>query len=448
MNSLIKLSKELPFIIALTKFKKELDSFRPFPQDVENNVFQKLRLDWNYNSNAIEGNSFTRGETVSLIMEGVTAKGKPLKDALDIKGHNHAIDFVMSLIKEERSLSESDIRSLHKLVLGEDFFNAAETEDGKPTRKIIRAGQYKTQPNHVKTTTGEIHYYATPEETPAKMQELMAWYTEAAQTKGIHPVVLASLFHHKFVEIHPFDDGNGRMTRLLTNFILLKYGYPVSVVKTENRSAYYAALSQADNGQVIPIIEFISETVRDTFEIMLKGIHGEDISEEDDLDKEIELFRKEIGYRVNFKVLRDDVDIFSFLFELVKYPSIKLLKFSDLFINKLMRIEHNNIQVSFNENHLRNEEAFKTRMSESALKSVHSFTFRFLFNKSVYTNENVSLDKYFQVDFNDETYTISVLGNRLVKYYDEKIVDEKFIGLMRMYLKSFMADIKKNSKSS
>ena len=98
MDSLKKLSKELPFVKELSKLKKEVDGHRPFPKDLENKVFQKLRLDWNYNSNAIEGNSFTRGETVTLIMEGVTAKGKPLKDALDIKGHNQAIDFIKLLI--------------------------------------------------------------------------------------------------------------------------------------------------------------------------------------------------------------------------------------------------------------------------------------------------------------------------------------------------------------
>lgn len=446
MNSLIKLSKELPFIIALTKFKKELDSFRPFPQDVENKVFQKLRLDWNYNSNAIEGNSFTRGETVTLIMEGVTAKGKPLKDALDIKGHNHAIDFVMSLIKEERSLSESDIRSLHKLVLGEDFFNAAETEDGKPTRKIIRAGQYKTQPNHVKTTTGEIHYYATPEETPAKMQELMAWYTEAAQTKGIHPVVLASLFHHKFVEIHPFDDGNGRMTRLLTNFILLKYGYPVSVVKTENRSAYYAALSQADNGQVIPIIKFISETVRDTFEIMLKGIHGEDISEEDDLDKEIELFRKEIGVKNGKNLSRNDIDIAQLVYDIIKNISLKISKFKDIFnVNsETLKWDNPSSGIQLTVTNFMNYEAFSVNREKLA----HTNRVDYNYNYSDYIyGENLVLKVHLSIHFKRLNYTIVNQNNnrKIKKLYSEDVIDATYSQFIATVVREIIKELKENN---
>lgn len=292
MKPVQKLSQELPFIKELEALKAKLDSKRPLSPDLEKRVLQKLRLDWNYNTNAIEGNSFTRGETITLLMEGITAKGKPLKDALDIKGHNRAIDFMMQMLKEERPISESDIRGLHKIVLGEDYENPAITNEGLTTSKRVHPGKYKTAPNHVKTATGEIHYYASVEDTPAKMQELVQWYKEAVELPEVNPVVLASLFHHKFVAIHPFDDGNGRMTRLLTNFILLKFGYPVSVIKKDKRLEYYGALSQADNGEVIPIIEMVAETVRESLEIYLKATDGKNISEIDDLDKEIELFVK------------------------------------------------------------------------------------------------------------------------------------------------------------
>src|ERR1700744_2866698 len=193
--------------------KKQVDDMRPLPDDVEGRVMQKLRLDWNYHSNAIEGNRLSYGETVAFLMEGITAKGKPLKDHLDIRGHNEAINFLLSIVKDSRTLSEADIRNLHQMILVEPYDTEATTPEGLKTTKRITLGEYKTSPNHVKTATGEIHYYATPEETPAKMQELMEWYIEASSNKNIHPVVLAALFHHKFVEIHPFDDGNGRLSR-------------------------------------------------------------------------------------------------------------------------------------------------------------------------------------------------------------------------------------------
>ena len=150
---------------------------------------QKLRLEWNYHSNAIEGNRLNYGETVAFLMTGITAKGKSLKDHLNIRGHNEAILFLLSIVKDERNFTESDIRALHEMILVEPYDSPAKTADGTPTKKRITLGEYKTSANHVKTITGEIHYYASPEETPAKMQELMDWYKEASQHKEIHPFI-------------------------------------------------------------------------------------------------------------------------------------------------------------------------------------------------------------------------------------------------------------------
>src|SRR5580698_3981576 len=211
--------------------KKQIDDMRPLPEDVEGRVMQKLRLDWNYHSNAIEGNRLTYGETIALIMEGITAGGKPLKDSLDILGHNEAIDFILSIVKEKRRISETDIRNLHKLILGKPYDVKAQTPNGLPTTKRITLGEYKRLPNHVKTGTDEIHYYSSPEETPAKMQELMEWYSEASTNNDIHPIIVSALFHHKLVAIHPFDDGNGRLSRILMNLILMQKGYPPVVIK-------------------------------------------------------------------------------------------------------------------------------------------------------------------------------------------------------------------------
>ncbi|RYE06692.1 MAG: Fic family protein, partial [Sphingobacteriaceae bacterium] len=90
--------------------KNQIDQLRPFSQEIEDKVMQKLRLEWNYHSNAIEGNRLNYGETVAFLMTGITAKGKSLKDHLDIRGHNEAILFLLSIIKDERNFTESDIR--------------------------------------------------------------------------------------------------------------------------------------------------------------------------------------------------------------------------------------------------------------------------------------------------------------------------------------------------
>ena len=162
-------------IIKAQQLKSKLDALRPINKEDELRIMQKFRLDWNYHSNHIEGNSLTYGETKALILFHITASGKPLKEHFEITGHNEAINWVYDIIKQEIPLTEKVIRELHELILHEPYEVNAITPDGNPTKKKIKIGEYKTIPNHVKTITGEIFRFATPEETPAKMQDLMQW---------------------------------------------------------------------------------------------------------------------------------------------------------------------------------------------------------------------------------------------------------------------------------
>lgn len=274
--------------------KAELDSLRPLDSEAEGRIMQKFRLDWNYHSNNIEGNSLTYGETKALILFGITAQGKPLKDHFEVTGHNEAINWVLDLVKGETELTEVFIRELHTLLLKESSYKEAKTPDGKPTRRKIEVGKYKSQPNHVITVTGETFYFATPEETPAKMQELVEWFRTEREKPDVNPIILAALFHYRFIRIHPFDDGNGRVARILMNFILMQFGYPPVIIKTEDKENYYAVLRLADADQLEPFIEYIATNLVSSLEIMLRGAKGEDIEEPDDLDKELALLEKKL----------------------------------------------------------------------------------------------------------------------------------------------------------
>lgn len=273
------------------QLKVELDSLRPLDTEQEARVMQKFRLDWNYHSNSIEGNSLTYDETIAFLMEGLTAKGKPFKDHLDIKGHNEAINYLMEMIKNHQALTEKAIRELHKVILVEPYKTPAQTQGGVWVEKEVTLGAYKKLPNHVKTPTGEIHYYATPEETPSKMADLMAWLHEEQEKQELPPLIIAAIFHYRFVAIHPFDDGNGRMSRLLMNLLLMQAGYPPVVIKQEERNLYYNALRQADSGDMEAFVEFIGGNLVHSLEIYLKGAKGESIEDEGDLDKEIALLK-------------------------------------------------------------------------------------------------------------------------------------------------------------
>ncbi|MEM1121609.1 MAG: Fic family protein, partial [Bacteroidota bacterium] len=294
LTKLARALSEIELIQEIDRLQVEIDSNRPISKEIQDRIFQKFRLEWNYNSNAIEGNSLTYGETVALIMHGVTAKGKPLKDHLDVKGHNKGINLLLDIVKSERDFTQNDIRSLHEIILVEPYSSRTITLDGIPATRQIQIGQYKTVPNHVKTVTGEMHYYATPEETPILMDEVMTWYESAKKDDQIHPFVLASLFHHRFVSIHPFDDGNGRMTRILMNLILMRYQYPPIVVPLKFRKEYYGVLSEADNNEFLPMIEYFGGLLKKSLSIQLKGIKGENISDPDDIDKEIELLKRSL----------------------------------------------------------------------------------------------------------------------------------------------------------
>jgi len=276
------------------QLKNELDALRPLNAEAEARIMQKFRLDWNYHSNNLEGNSLTYGETKALILFGITAQGKPLKDHFEITGHNEAINWILDVVKDKMSLTETFVRQLNQLLLKEPYYVDAKTADGKLTKRLVTPGKYKTEPNHVLTVTGETFYFATPEEIPAKMQELIEWFRKEKEKPDVNPIILAALFHYRFIRIHPFDDGNGRVARILMNFILMQFGYPPVIIKTEDKENYYAVLRLADAGEIEPFIEYITENLIRSLEIMIRGAKGESIEEPEDLDKEVALLERKI----------------------------------------------------------------------------------------------------------------------------------------------------------
>ncbi|MBD0256814.1 MAG: Fic family protein, partial [Cytophagales bacterium] len=140
----------------ITALRNQLDALRPLNPEQERRIMDKFRLDWNYHSNHLEGNQLTYGETKALLLFNITAQGKPLKDHLEIKGHNEAILWIEEVVRQQRPLTENFLRELHKLLLGTPYQVDAITPDGQPTQRWVQVGQYKSTPNHVKTVTGEI----------------------------------------------------------------------------------------------------------------------------------------------------------------------------------------------------------------------------------------------------------------------------------------------------
>ena len=169
----------------------------------EERLWKKLRLEWNYNSNHIEGNTLTYDETVLLLLHGQTAGSHPLRDYEEMKAHDVAIELVRNLAVSEQPLAEADIRELNRVLLKEPFWKLAETPDGEMTRKRIEPGKYKTQPNHVRTRTGELHRFAEPEETPARMEQWTRRFREDLNRPDYPLPEFLAESHWSFVNIHP-----------------------------------------------------------------------------------------------------------------------------------------------------------------------------------------------------------------------------------------------------
>ena len=272
----------------------ELDNMRPLDVEVEARIMQKLRLDWNYHSNKLEGNTYSYGETRMLLMKELTAGGKPKRDAEEITGHDQAITFIIDSIKVDEPLTEGFIRHLHKLILVRPFWGDAKTADGQPTKRLIKVGEYKTEPNHVEMRSGRKFRFAEPIETPAKMQELVEWFRDKSEQSETNTLLLAAELHYKFVRIHPFDDGNGRLSRLLMNFVLMRSGYPPVIIKNEDKDNYIAVLEQADFNILEPFVNYVAQNLAHSLELMIRGAKGENIEEPEDIDKELTLIEKRL----------------------------------------------------------------------------------------------------------------------------------------------------------
>ena len=248
----------------------------------EERLWRKLRLEWNYNSNHIEGNTLTYHETELLIIHGRTVGGHPRRHYEEMKAHDVAIDHVRALAHDEQILREGDIRDLNEILLKEPFWQTAETPDGQPTRKRIVPGQYKSQPNHVRTTAGELHRFAEPEETSALMAEwTRAFRRDLERSDYPLPLFLAES-HWRFLRIHPFDDGNGRTARLLSNYALLRKNLPPIVIKSADRDRYISGLQNADVGNSLPLAEFMLENLFWSPELAIRFAQGESIASDSD----------------------------------------------------------------------------------------------------------------------------------------------------------------------
>lgn len=236
--------------------KKKLDTLVPLPAEERASIQEWLDVEYTYTSNWIEGNTLTRQETALVLENGLTIEGKTLREHLEAINHRKAINFVRAIVKKgHQFITENDIKNIHKIILtGIDDRWAGIY---RQTQVFIRGAATEPPP---------------PQEVAWRMKKLIEWL---ARIQGVHPVKIAADFHFRFVEIHPFIDGNGRTARLLMNLVLLGHGYPIAIIKTEEREAYMKAIGDGTlTGNLDNFYRIIVEAVARSINAWISVAHG------------------------------------------------------------------------------------------------------------------------------------------------------------------------------
>lgn len=227
-------------------YQRWLD-LQPLSERQLHRLRMKFSVEYNYNSNHMEGNTLTYGQTELLLLFGKVSGEGNLKDFNDMKASAVSVKMMTEeALSRDMPLTQNFIRTLHHTLLREDYTEYRTLPNGVQTSFVVHAGQYKTRPNSVITRYGDRFEYASPEETSALMSDLVDWYNEEERKGEMSPVELAALFHYRYIRIHAFEDGNGRIARLMVNYILARHGWPMIVVRSRRKQEYLEALHQSD----------------------------------------------------------------------------------------------------------------------------------------------------------------------------------------------------------
>jgi len=228
--------------------KKLLDSIRPLPKHIVEKLQDQLETELTYNSNAIEGNTLTLQETRLILEQGITIKGKSLREHFEAINHKDALESLDKLVKKKTKLTEKTIKDIHKMVLTK----INDQEAGQYRKTNVRIlGAIKSPPQYV------------------KVPKLMKEFIKNINKEKLYAIETAAKVHYSIVSIHPFSDGNGRTARIIMNLILMQKGYPITIILKNDRKKYYNTLKKADLGNIKPFVNFIARMVERSFNIYL-----------------------------------------------------------------------------------------------------------------------------------------------------------------------------------
>ena len=241
--------------------------------DAYKGFFERVYRRWAIETGIIEGiYDIDRGTTLTLVEKGLSAdlieRGSTDRDPQDLikvlRDHHESAEFVTESIRRQTPLSKLYIRELHQLLLRNQEFYIAYDRFGKQIETPLDRGGFKTQPNNPTRPDGIIHEYCPYIQVDSELDKLVDLYRRyEANGRRYHSLLVAAWTHHRFAQIHPFQDGNGRVARALLTWHLAKREYLPVVVSRDDRAQYIESLERADGGDLDPLVEFIVRLERE-----------------------------------------------------------------------------------------------------------------------------------------------------------------------------------------
>lgn len=224
---------------------------------------KRLKREWAIETGLIERiYTLERGITQLLIEHGLRAElvgpsggSSPEEVIAMIADHKEGVESAIAFVKDGRCLSTSYIKEIHALMTRSQRYCDAMDRFGNRLRVPLLRGDYKQSPNNPKCVDGSIHEYCPPEHVAAEMDRLIAMHLAH---DGLAPEIEAAWLHHRFAQIHPFQDGNGRVARTLATLVFVKASWFPLVVRDRDKPRYIDALEAADSGRLQPLADFFS----------------------------------------------------------------------------------------------------------------------------------------------------------------------------------------------
>jgi Fic family protein len=434
----------------ITENQQEIDAHGQLDLKIQNAINYKFRLDWNYYSNAMEGNLLTRNETKQLMMDNVTIDGKSFKDIVEMRGHDNEVLEIFKVGTRAVKISEKRIQLMHKAIMHEDDLE-----------KQNLIGRWKIQNNYLHNYKNEKIEFLNYLDVPEAMHKLvdktnsLIESCRKKQKNASHPALIAFEFHLDYINIHPFYDGNGRTCRLLMNLILINLGLPPIIIKDKTNYYKFLAEVQKYGAPTSSFHQYMAEKLLESQRLVLDAIAGKDIEEQDDIDKEIKLWKKELMSNDENLVVEKSNKFIGKIYEksilpIISLLNLKLIEFEELFtsVENKLRINEKDLGAEDEEyiiiTYDHDFSCAINEFSEVLNEEINQLEFNMLY-KGFKRNGVNPFDLNYKISVALSKFNYTISNNEIDSYkklYSEVLTENEMSEIVNKTAKRFFFEIK------